>query len=222
MRNAVAFLRDPAASEVDGELGEALDGGVPGWRSQGREKAKPAGRGAAVRSARCGREGGAVGTRGMNRRRPAVSRAPNRRWVEARGLVQWLRRHVDPVRPGDRSGLGPTATRAKKAGSRSGSKTPRHSRPLRSTSPTVRSANVSLRRYSATTVTPTMSTSGSINRRLRRRVDRLQRLVAPSRLPIRVEFGLMELRPVSEHHQRPPRHDPAMTSPAKSSDAASP
>jgi hypothetical protein len=32
----------------------------------------------------------------------------------------------------------------------------------------------------------------------------------------------MELRPVSEHHQRPPRHDPAMTSPAKSSDAASP
>jgi CHAT domain-containing protein len=34
MRNAVAFLRDPAAGEVDGELGEALDAAVPGWRSR--------------------------------------------------------------------------------------------------------------------------------------------------------------------------------------------
>jgi CHAT domain-containing protein len=34
MRNAVAFLRDPAASEVEGELGEALDGAVPRWRSR--------------------------------------------------------------------------------------------------------------------------------------------------------------------------------------------
>lgn len=33
MRNAVRFLRDPAISEVDGELGPVLDQAVPGWRS---------------------------------------------------------------------------------------------------------------------------------------------------------------------------------------------
>src|SRR6266536_5019845 len=54
---------------------------------------------------------------------------------------------------------GSTSTRANSAGSLSGSKTPRHSRSAKSTSPTVPSANVSRRRYSPTTSTPVMSTS---------------------------------------------------------------
>jgi hypothetical protein len=51
-------------------------------------------------------------------------RAPTPVRVEAGRLVQRLRHHVNPVRPGDRRGLGQTVTYAKKPGSRRADRAP--------------------------------------------------------------------------------------------------
>src|SRR5438128_5595449 len=92
-----------------------------------------------------------------------------------------------------------TSTRANSAGSLSGSNTPRHSRPPKSTSPTVPSSNVSRRRYSPTTSTPVMSTSCSMNAMLRQRVDRLERLFTPGTLPVGEPLLPMECSPLGDH-----------------------
>src|SRR5712692_7003905 len=95
---------------------------------------------------------------------------------------------------------GSTSTRAKYVGSSSGSNTPRHSRPAKSTSPTVPSANVRRSRYAPVTSTPVMSTSCSTWTMLRQRLDRLERLITTSPLPVGDQLVVMDDRPLS--HER--------------------
>jgi hypothetical protein len=98
-----------------------------------------------------------------------------------------------------------TVTCAKYSGSRSGSNTPRHSRPAKSISPTVPSSKVRRNRYSPLTSTPTMSCNCSMQDILRQRPDRLQRFLASGTLPVRGQLALVDGRPLRNQRKRPRR-----------------
>src|SRR2546427_276498 len=96
---------------------------------------------------------------------------------------------------------GSTSTRAKYAASRSGSKTPCHLRPAKSTSPMVPSSKVSRNRWSPITSTAVMSTSCSTARMLGQRIDGLEGLLAPGPLPVRKQLLAMDGRPFGNERE---------------------
>jgi hypothetical protein len=96
-----------------------------------------------------------------------------------------------------------TVTRAKYSGFCSGSNTPRHSRPAKSTSPIIPSSKVKRSRYSPLTSTPTTSCNCSMQSMLRQSSDRLQRFFASGALPVRGLLALVYGRPFCHQRKRP-------------------